>query len=116
MTGGSEMKIGFDGIGMDRYQTGVYADKKDRQLQKRTGFANIYEDAVSEEEPASEEKEEAKTETDIIVKPDGSRVLVMTMHIGGMKTMMSLKVSEPTDMPNDIAGRESDLRSQSPSI
>ena len=39
-------------------------------------------------------------------KPDGSRVFVMTMQIGGMKTMMSLKISEPTDMPNDSIGKE----------
>lgn len=47
------------------------------------------------------ETEEAHSETNIIVKPDGSRVLVVTMRIGGMETTMSVKISEPTDMQND---------------
>lgn len=40
-------------------------------------------------------------ETDIIVKPDGSRVLVVTMNMGGMETTMSLEISKPTIMQND---------------
>ena len=48
-----------------------------------------------------EEEEEAKSDSDIIVKPDGSRVLVMTMTLGGMKTSMSLEISGPTAMAND---------------
>lgn len=47
------------------------------------------------------EEEEAKSDSDIIVKPDGSRVLVMTMTFGGMKTSMSLEISGPTAMAND---------------
>ncbi|MCI8338347.1 MAG: hypothetical protein HFH62_06660, partial [Lachnospiraceae bacterium] len=35
------------------------------------------------------------------VKPDGSRVLVMTMSIGGMETTMSLEISKPTEAPNE---------------
>lgn len=41
------------------------------------------------------------TDTEILVKPDGSRVLVMTMHIGSMETTMSMEISKPTDMQND---------------
>ena len=37
---------------------------------------------------------------EIIVKPDGSRVLVMTMSVGGMETTMSLEISKPTKAPN----------------
>ncbi len=50
-------------------------------------------------EQASSQKSESKTE--IIVKPDGSRVLVMTMSIGGMETTMSLEISKPTEAPNE---------------
>ena len=50
-------------------------------------------------EQASNQKSESKTE--IIVKPDGSRVLVMTMSIGGMETTMSLEISKPTEAPNE---------------
>ncbi|MCM1468259.1 MAG: DUF6033 family protein [Alistipes sp.] len=47
------------------------------------------------------ETKESKTESDIVVKPDGSRVLVITMNVGGMETTMSLEISKPTDMIND---------------
>ena len=45
--------------------------------------------------------QESETKTEIIVKPDGSRVLVMTMSIGGMETTMSLEISKPTEAPNE---------------
>lgn len=46
---------------------------------------------------------ESETKTEIIVKPDGSRVLVTTMSIGGMETTMSLEISKPTKMPYENA-------------
>ncbi|MCI9527841.1 MAG: hypothetical protein HFH37_13245 [Lachnospiraceae bacterium] len=60
------------------------------------------------------EKSNSKTSSDIIVKPDGSRVLVVTMSIGGMETTMSLEISKPTDMPNasrqeDVGGLQEDM-------
>lgn len=56
------------------------------------------------------EEEEAKSDSDIIVKPDGSRVLVMTMTLGGMKTSMSLEISDPTAMADDCGkGDETSL-------
>ncbi len=48
-----------------------------------------------------EDVKDTSSKTNIIVKPDGSRVLVVTMNIGGMETNMSLKISEATDMQND---------------
>ena len=56
---------------------------------------------VSDEELKQEDKQESESKTEIIVKPDGSRVLVMTMRIGGMETTMSLEISKPTEAPND---------------
>lgn len=46
-------------------------------------------------------KEESKTDTDIIVKSDGSRVVVITTSLGGMETTMSLEISKPTAMQNE---------------
>lgn len=45
----------------------------------------------------------SETNTEIIVKPDGSRVLVITMSVGGMETTMSLEISKPTKVPNEIS-------------
>ena len=45
--------------------------------------------------------QESETTTEIIVKPDGSRVLVMTMSIGGMET-------KPTEAPNENSEQDAD--------
>lgn len=42
------------------------------------------------------------------MKTDGSRVLMITMNIGGMETTMSLEISKPTNMQNDNAKQEAD--------
>ncbi len=56
---------------------------------------------VSDEELEQVDKQESESKTEIIVKPDGSRVLVMTMSIGGMETTMCLEISKPTEAPNE---------------
>ncbi|AOT72297.1 hypothetical protein [Geosporobacter ferrireducens] len=56
-----------------------------------------------EEYNALTESQESETSTNIIVKPDGSRVLVVTMNIGGMETTMSMEISKPTEFPNEQA-------------
>lgn len=58
-------------------------------------------ETIIDEKTTYKNKKEAKTDTEIIVKPDGSRVLIVTTDIGGMKTTMSLEISKPTDMPNE---------------
>lgn len=45
-------------------------------------------------------KEEAETNSNIIVKPDGSRVLVLTCKVGGMETTRSIQISDPTELQN----------------
>lgn len=54
------------------------------------------------------DSQESESKTEIIVKPDGSRVLVMTMSIGGMETTMSLEISKPTKAPNDNKEQDTD--------
>jgi hypothetical protein len=49
-----------------------------------------------------DDKNKSDTKTDIIVKPDGSRVLVITTIIGGMESTMSLELSKPTNMLNEV--------------
>ncbi len=44
----------------------------------------------------------------LTVKPDGSRVLVVTMSIGGMETTMSLEISKPTEAANEKAEHDID--------
>jgi hypothetical protein len=54
------------------------------------------------------QNQESETNTNIIVKPDGSRVLVVTMNVGGMETTMSLEISKPTEHPNEQAVSDSE--------
>ena len=61
---------------------------------------------VSDEELKQEDKQESESKTEIIVKPDGSRVLVMTMSIGGMETTMTLEISKPTEAPTENAKQD----------
>lgn len=57
------------------------------------------------EEEKKEEKEKSfsidkqtKTDSQVIVKPDGSRVLFVTVNIGGMQRAMAIKLSEPNEL------------------
>ncbi len=61
---------------------------------------------MSDEELEKADDQESKTKSDIIVKPDGSRVLVVTMSIGGMETTMSMEISKPTDILNETENQE----------
>lgn len=71
---------------------------------KQKAVSEQNQEAVEEQEKADDKKTEteaSKTDTDIIVKPDGSRVLLVTTKVCGMQTSMSLEISGPTAMPND---------------
>lgn len=59
---------------------------------------------------SSSEEQDAKTRSEIIVRPDGSRILILTMEIAGMQTAMSLQISEPTAMQNDVSSRETESK------
>lgn len=63
---------------------------------------------LSNEELGQVGSQKSETKTEIIVKPDGSRVLVMTMSVGGMETTMSLEISKPTKAPNENSKRDTD--------
>lgn len=73
-------------------------------------FLGVLEQGKEEKDAKSARKEaeqkESKVETDVQVRPDGSRVLVMTRTAGGMAVATSIELSKPTDMPNDKAGEE----------
>lgn len=51
----------------------------------------------------SKSEKESNVDTEVIVRPDGSRVLMMRVNIGGMSTTMSVKISEPTEAVNEVS-------------
>lgn len=63
---------------------------------------------MKEFQPEQAADQESETKTEIIVKSDGSRVLVMTMSVGGMETTVSLEISKPTKAPNDNSRQDTD--------
>ncbi len=58
----------------------------------------------SDDDDDDDESSVNKSETDsnVIVKADGSRVLEVTMKIGGTETTMCIEISKPTDMINEM--------------
>lgn len=85
-----------------------YEDKEQKKSVRRAGFKEEMEKAEDEKE----EMETSKTDTDIIVKADGSRVLLVTTNVCGMQTTMSLEISKPTAMQNDISEDRDTLKNR----
>ena len=98
------MEIGNINHGMNMYG-GFYKRGMDSKKQREVCDSRTeqYFSPNKEKELEDDKKkvEESTTDTYIVVKPDGSRVLVMTTHIGGMSATVSMKLSEPTKMPNE---------------
>lgn len=64
----------------------------------------------SSEEKSGDKKdmpEEEETRTEIVVRPDGSKVLMITVTVGGQEAVTSVELAKPTgeDIPSkDISG------------
>lgn len=90
-----EKKFDPEGYHIDRAEYSYQYGKK----------ATLAENELLSEEndkTAGSKEEESKTHSDIVVNADGSRVLVITMKFGGAETQMSIELSKPTEMDNDI--------------
>lgn len=61
------------------------------------GFCDTEREAEEEEEKKSY-SDEQKTDTEIIVKPDGSKIMMTTVRVGGMETVMSMEIAKPTNI------------------
>ena len=78
----------------------IYEALKSRESNEYVKEQDSMKDVTETSADAEPLNHESETKTEIIAKPDGSRVLVMTMSIGGMETTMSLEISKPTEAPN----------------
>lgn len=60
-----------------------------------------YAECTIDKEESKEEKQidEQETDTEIIVKPDGSKVMMTTIRVGGVETVMSMEIAKPTGIP-----------------
>lgn len=87
----------------------VKQNKVQDQVESLRGQATLEEDKSASESSKQKEdlaEEESKTDTQILVRPDGSRVLLIKVMVAGMETTMSLKLSEATKMQNDSHSQE----------
>lgn len=80
-------------------------DKNEKAPMKTDNIEN-----VNNEETVSEA---AQTQSNIIVKPDGSRVLVVTTRFAGAEMTMNIKISDATEFPNEVNVNSEDLNNTS---
>ncbi|MCH5249387.1 MAG: hypothetical protein J1E98_05625 [Lachnospiraceae bacterium] len=73
-----------------RFLDAIDDDRKERAERKEQI------DKEREETEKKQNEEENKTDSEIIVKPDGSQVLVTTTTIGETQVSMSLEIAKPT--------------------
>lgn len=74
---------------------------------KNFKIENGVDESESAEEDAGEEKEmpeEEETKTEIVVRPDGSKVLMITVTVGGQEAVASVELSKPSK--DDIPGKD----------
>lgn len=97
----------------ETYQSSKYAQSFSDFLDKVNEDKNNVTDMSTKE--SSEEKsddkkdmpEEEETKTEIVVRPDGSKVLMITVSVGGQEAVTSVELAKPTggDIPSkDISG------------
>ncbi len=83
-----------------------------REVKENTASQSFEEEMKEAEETKKAEKtedeertqEESKSDSEIITRPDGSKVLMITNQIGGMQTVTSIKLSEANPFQNDYKG------------
>ena len=97
----------------ETYQSSKYAQSFSDFLDKVNEDINNASDmSVKErmEEKSGDKKdmpEEEETKTEIVVRPDGSKVLMITVSVGGQEAVTSVELAKPTggDIPSkDISG------------
>lgn len=111
------MNIGGLGNIYDRTYTAHRTNKNEQSFAEYMDKANENKDDFSDmsvkesaEEKSNDKKEmpdEGETRTDIVVRPDGSKVLMITVTVGGQEAVTSVELSKPTkdDIPSkDISG------------
>lgn len=97
----------------ETYQSSKYAQSFSDFLDKVNEDINNASDMSvkeSSEEKSDDKKdmpEEEETRTEIVVRPDGSKVLMITVTVGGQAAVTSVELAKPTkgDIPSkDISG------------
>ena len=78
----------------------------DKDLIDRKKETDKVDDELNYDNVKSEELENQKSEFKIINKPDGSKLLMLTTSIGGMKMTFSIKISGPGLLGKDTEQKQ----------
>lgn len=81
-------------------QAGAGSAQENRE-ENQTGSAEMEQTDVYTGEGKAEAEEESRVQSEIIQKPDGSRVLMVTMEVNGVQTTTSVRISDPDDSDQD---------------
>lgn len=77
------------------------------------GFRHGNGKSMFESMSADDEKDDKKRKSEIVVKPDGTRYLVMSEVIGGMKvTVMSVRLNDPDELMQNTPDPENSAAAQ----
>ena len=63
---------------------------------------------TTKDKKSTDKEEKAQTKSDIIVNADGSRNLMLETMLGGIKSVMNIQLSKPTDRMNQSQKTESE--------
>ncbi|MCH5262447.1 MAG: hypothetical protein J1F42_05990 [Lachnospiraceae bacterium] len=95
------------------YQSGKYAPSFTEFLDKinenRDDVSDMSVKESTEEKSGSKKEmpDEEKTKTEVVVRPDGSKILMITVDVGGTEAVTSVELAKPTpeNIPcKDITG------------
>lgn len=107
------MVRGVDHVFSDRYSFQMNHESE-RIKERRCRRMKLPEPQTQEveEKKWDWETEQPRTESQIIVKSDGSRVLLVTTNFGGMQTTMSLEICKPTALQSNVPEEMQDIEGE----
>lgn len=88
------------------YRTSKYAQSftefldKINQNKDIVSDMSVKEDTEESSDSTKEMPDEEKTKTEIVVRPDGSKILLITVDVGGTEAFTSVELAKP--MPENI--------------
>ena len=102
--------MNINGLG-NIYDRTYTAHRTNKNEQSFTELMEKADDSINSKVKNEDEKkdmpEEEETRTEIVVRPDGSKVLMITVTVGGQEAVTSVELAKPTggDIPSkDISG------------
>lgn len=85
------------------YRTSKYAQSradfldKFNEMKDNTSDSSVKESTEEKTDSEKDIPDEGETRTEVVVKPDGSKVLMITVTVGGQEAVTSVELSKPTE-------------------